>query len=103
MADVFKVSGQNGDGKDLFVGFADSSELRITIDTDDVDTFTVAVLTRRMLKVLNDHWNDPEYSDMVVEAWPEFGDDEAGEDASEAYSEERYERGEKILRELMGK
>lgn len=91
---TFKIGSLRGDNKEIFLSCADSEDFQVSIDNDDVDRLVVATLMERLLRVLNDHWNDTEYADMKAETPPD--------DDNEAYWDSRYDRAEAILDRLKG-
>lgn len=84
---LFKGDGDNG--KDLFIG-TPLPDLRITLDIDDVVKIRAAYGIRRLLAVLNDHWNDPEYAHIEAE---EVQDSEEAWDGA-------YEKGMAIIQSI---
>jgi hypothetical protein len=60
MSKIFSIQEYDNTDKDFEVSGPD--DLRITIDNDDVDHKSVKILSAKMVQILNDHWNDKEYS-----------------------------------------
>lgn len=88
---TFYIDGVSGDSKRLFVACADSEDLQITIDTDDVDSMEVGYCLKRMLTCLNDHWE--EYGHIVAPETPNAESD----DENDRLWEERWEKANDLL------
>jgi predicted NAD/FAD-binding protein len=96
MADIFKLDGFDDYAKDLEVTCT-AGDLRLTVDWDDVYHYEAATLLERALRILNDHWNDPEYKDMTPEPQQANRDDD---DAVDAEWEERNKKAQAIMERL---
>lgn len=95
----FRLSEVSGDWKDLFVTCDSADRFVLTVDNDDVDGYEVACLTRKLIRVLNDHWDDKEYASMNPEPRPEIKEDDY--EASDAEYERRTELSEQIIERLL--
>jgi len=60
MARYFGILKHDSSDKEFGILTPDD-EWRVRVDYDDVNHPVVDKLTRRMVTILNDHWNDPEY------------------------------------------
>lgn len=58
MSSKFKVEGIGSWGKELDIVAPDNCSLAIQIDYDDVDHKEVDKDVRKLVKILNEHWND---------------------------------------------
>lgn len=58
----FYLTGEPSD-KDLWL-VTPNDELRITFDNDDVSKVIAVPLFERVIAILNDHWDDPEYAHL---------------------------------------
>lgn len=55
----------------------DVGNLDFSIDFDDVDMATAAILASKLLRIIADHWNDKAYQKFVPPAQPDSDDDAA--------------------------
>ena len=67
--------------------------IEIEIDWDDVDSYDTAMAVKKIISILNKHWNDAGLKITQPE----------GDENSDSYWEERNNRADQIMRELAGK
>jgi len=61
MKKEFNITSYEKYDKDILV--EGPNELRVKVDFDDVDRTSVEKDMKKMIKILNDHWNDPKYAE----------------------------------------
>lgn len=96
MANVFKLDGFKDLSKSQQIKCT-AGDLRLTVDWDDADHYDTATCLAKMLRILNEHWDDEDYKDSAPDPTPsEDLDDEAQDEAWE----QRYEAAKAIMRDL---
>lgn len=99
---IFRLEKWDRLDKDAFISVVDCHDLRLTVDTDDVDDFEMATALEKMLRILNDHWLDAEYTTLGPTGTLacELGDCPEDDRATNAYWERRREASREIMRRL---
>ena len=90
---AFSIDEFDASSKTQFVGYS-SADIIFSVDWDDVDHYATAVLLKKALVILNEHWEDNKYSHLNLA--PASESDEEDDDAWQ----NQYEQAKDIMRYL---
>lgn len=90
---AFSISEFDANSKTQFVE-CPLADAIFSVDWDDVDHYATAILLKKALIILNEHWEDNKYSHLNLA--PESENDEEDDDAWE----NQYEQAKDIMKYL---